>query len=82
MRAMVVLVLALAGCAKYPVVIPEVRAPDPRLMAPTQQIAPLSRIAQGNEEMWVGYGQCRVAWSTEADLRRGLVDYVEAVRKR
>jgi len=78
----VVLVVLLAGCANDPVPPHELRPPASRLMAPTQVIAPLSKSAQGNEEMWTGYGQCRVAWSDEADLRQGLVRYVEAIRKK
>lgn len=74
--------LALGGCAVNAAPPPkDILMPDTRLTAPATALPPLSLMAQGNEEMWSAYGQCRVQHADVADRHAGLVGYVKAIRK-
>lgn len=78
-----VMCLLLAGCAADATPPPkEILAPESRLTAVSNPLPPLSKLAQGNEEMWSAYGQCRVSHADVADRHTGLVRYVEAIRRR
>lgn len=72
--------LALGGCASTTVVPAEVQPPDNRLLVPSAQLKLPPPQSRADPEVWTAYAQCRLSHAEEADLRRGLIAYVTALR--
>lgn len=82
MTAKAIVMLALLGltaCDKTPIPPTELRRPDPKLLAPPVRLAVLPTGLKADGPVWESYGQCRMAYANEADLRSGLVSYVVAM---
>lgn len=74
--------VGLSACSYGAANPADVRLPDARLMVQPQKVADLPAEAKGNAAMWEGYSQCRLALANEGDLRLGLIEYTNAVRKK